>query len=272
MNKDQPLEERTTLTDAERSVARRINVLEKLPITVVQDALDAVPSPVLIYCPGGEVYPNQAAIKEFDRTFEDLLYFSEAELVTGNKTQKVRNVLKVCERVGWNEPDFAWSVKEKNGNKFLFEPHMSLKYMAGQPYWTANIPEVKNIDPKTARGKMRAMARSVWQRCQSAFQRDLTYVNAPEHLTEKVIYEPIKAAVISSHSLMINLKNTKTMDNRPLDLLREFSIMYGPRLFLLNVQDEIYSKLREHNISKKNIYHEKTSKHLSDLRLALGTI
>lgn len=270
MNEGKPLEKRVRLTDAERSVARRIHASGNLLAGLARKVLDASPMPTLIYFPDGFVLPNVAAIKEFDSTFEHLSRHTDAELVVGKKTRKVRAVLKDCETVGWNELDFAWSIKEKSGNELLFEPHVSLTYENGLPFWYAYVPEVKNIDLKTARGKMRAMGRALWQRCQQAFQRDLTYVNAQEHTTRDGLYDAVKASVIKSTSLVIDLKSTKTLDAGALQLILMFGQDHKDRLFLMNVQDDTYRQLRGYHIPDNHIYRSRKSEKSQGLASFFG--
>jgi hypothetical protein len=235
-----------------RSEKRRRKAAESLPPSLLVSVLESSPMPILVYEDSLIWYANPAAIERFGYRYEEILTFNDAMLDTGTRKERLETILGFCDKVGWNDLDLELSIPTLDRKELRITPHLHRVDVYGRSFWIAYLLDVQKINPHTFKGR----AHGAWQRMQRAFQSERVYFRAPVHLTRQEIEPVVQSAAKTGYNLVIDLKDTKTFDDKfdGIKLLRDFDSSFEKRLFLVNADEMAYTMLAYNGIAAESIY------------------
>lgn len=252
------LENKVKKVKPPRTVARRLKALEQLPPIMLRSIVEDIKTPVIVYRGrSGDyevAYANPEAIARAGYVFEEILRFNDATLNTGAQKSKIDKVFSMCERVGWKNPDLEFSITAEDGQELLLDAHLIHEKVDHVNYWTA-VTEISKYDPKSLKGRVKKM----WRKCMTAFERDIDYVRSPERITAEFLGEHTKrAALASTKNLVIDFGRVASVDEandyHAYKILSGFSKTYPGRLFIINVNADLYKQLKDFNIPVETLY------------------
>lgn len=232
----------------QRSEVRRKRALTQLPIPILHAALESSPHPIVVYENNSISYANPAAVAKFGYTFEQLMTFNDVTLDTGARKERLDSILTPCAKQGWDELDLDLSITTLDKQELRLHPHLRHARINTTDYWIAHITHVEKVNPATLKNRaINALYR--------VFQRERTYVKAPEYADKEFLVGAIKQfAAPATANLVLDLRRTRGIAEDALPILHEFSKGFKDHLFLINANEEVYHGLKHHKIPSETLY------------------